>query len=101
MDTDMIRKLYLIGFGNLIDTFSTLYLYQTGMFEELNPFMALLLQKPFLFAIIKISVMTIILVRLWQVREDKKSKIAINIGCWIYGLIALYYAILIVLFKTI
>jgi hypothetical protein len=101
MDTDMMKKLYFIGLGNLIDTIATLSLYQTGMFEELNPFMAKLLQNPFIFAIVKIGVMTIILIRLWQVREDKKSKIAINIGCWIYGLIALYYAILIVLFKTI
>lgn len=94
-------KLLFIWLCNLIDTISTLSLYKTGMFEELNPFMAKLLQNPFLFGIVKIGVITIILIRLWQVREDKKSKIAINIGCWIYGLIALYYAILIVLFKTI
>lgn len=94
-------KLYLIGLGNLVDTLATLHLYRTRMFEELNPIMALLLQNPFPFAIIKISVMTLILLRLWQVREDKKSKIAINIGCWIYGLIALYYAILIVLLPPI
>lgn len=95
------QKILFIWICNLIDTISTLCLYETGMFEELNPFMALLLQNPLLFAIVKIGVMTILLIRLWQVREDKKSKIAINIGCWIYGLIALYYAILIVLFKTI
>ena len=95
------RKLLFIWICNLIDTISTLSLYKTGMFEELNPFMTLLLQNPFIFAVVKIGVITIILIRLWQVREDKKSKIAINIGCWIYGLIALYYAILIVLFKTI
>ena len=94
-------KLLLIWLCNLIDTFATLCLYQTGMFEELNPVMALLLHHPFLFTIIKISVITIVLLRLWKEREDKKAQIAINVGCWIYGLVALYYAILIILFKTI
>lgn len=96
-----MKKLLLIWVGNLIDTISTLCLYQTGMFKELNPFVAILLQNPFVFGVVKISVITIILIRLWQVREDKKPKVAINIGCWIYGLIALYYAILIVLFDAI
>lgn len=93
-----IRKYAIVGLGNLIDTVATLYLYQTGMFEELNPFMAVLLQNPFIFAVVKIGVITAILIRLWKEREDKKAQIAINIGCWIYGLIALYYAILIVLY---
>lgn len=84
-------KFYFIWICNLVDTVATLSLYETGLFEELNPFMAYLLQTPFLFGVVKISVITIILLRLWQVREEKKAKIAINIGCWIYGFIALYY----------
>jgi formate-dependent nitrite reductase membrane component NrfD len=101
MDTDMMKKLYLIGFGNLIDTFATLYLYQTGMFVELNPVMAFFLRNPFIFAVVKIGVITAILIRLWKEREHKYPQIAINIGCWIYGLIAVYYAILLVLFHAI
>lgn len=97
----MIKKLYFIGLGNLIDTFSTLYLYQTGMFVELNPVMAFFLQNPFIFAVVKIGLITGILVRLWKEREHKYSKIAMNIGCWIYGLIAIYYAILLVIHHTI
>lgn len=91
-------KLYSIGFGNLVDTVATLYLYQTGLFVELNPVMAFFLQNPVIFAIVKIGLITAIIIRLWKEREDKKAQIAINIGCWIYGLIALYYAILIVLY---
>jgi hypothetical protein len=97
----MIKKLYLIGFGNLVDTVATLYLYQTGMFVELNPVMAFFLQNPFIFAVVKIGLITAILIRLWKEREDKKAQIATNIGCWIYGLIAIYYAILLVLFHAI
>lgn len=96
-----MKKIYLIGLGNLIDTIATLCLYQTGMFVELNPVMAFFLQNPFIFAVVKIGVITGILIRLWQEREDKKSQIAMNIGCWIYGLIALYYAVLLVLFHAI
>ena len=89
------QKLFFIGICNLIDTISTLCLYQTGMFEELNPFMAVLLQNPVIFAIVKIGLITAIVIRLWKEREDKKAQIAINIGCWIYGLIALYYAFIV------
>lgn len=94
-------KLYLIGLGNLIDTLATLYLYQTGMFVELNPVMAFFLQNPFIFAVVKVGVITTILIRLWKEREHKYSQIAMNIGCWIYGLIAVYYAIMLVLFHAI
>ena len=94
-------KLIFIWTCNLIDTIATLYLYQTGMFKELNPFMALLLQNPFLFGVVKVSIISIVLVRLWQAQEDEKAQIAINVGCWIYGLIALYYVIQLIIFYVI
>ena len=94
-------KLITIWLGNLIDTIATITLYQTGMFVELNPVMAALLQNPVLFGVIKISIISTILIRLNKEKEDRKAQIAINIGCWIYGLIALYYAILVALYLTI
>lgn len=94
-------KLLFIWTCNLIDTISTLSLYKTGMFEELNPFMTLLLKNPSLFGVVKVSVISIVLVRLWKTQEDEKAQIAINVGCWIYGLIALYYVIPLIIFYVI
>lgn len=93
-----MQKLLIIWFGNLIDTIATLTLYQTGMFVELNPVMAALLQNPVLFGVVKIGLISLILIKLYKEQNDRKAQIAINIGCWIYGLIALYYAILVALF---
>lgn len=84
-------KLAFIWLCNLIDTLATLHFFNTGMFVELNPFMAFLLKNPIVFAIVKIGAMTVILVRLWSVKEDRRAKIAMNVGCWIYGVIAAYY----------
>lgn len=96
-----MKKLIFIWICNLIDTVSTLILIRTGMFVEVNPLMALLLQNPFLFVLVKISVMTIVLLYLWKQKEHKKAQFVMNVGCWIYGLLAFYYTIIGILYQTI
>jgi high-affinity K+ transport system ATPase subunit B len=88
-----MKKYIFIGLCNLIDVASTLYLCLTQSFVELNPIVNVLLQKPIIFVIVKIGLITLILIRLWKDREEKGVKIIINIGCLLYELIALYYAV--------
>lgn len=90
-------KLVFIWICNLIDIVSTLILVRTGMFVEVNPLMALLLQTPFLFVIVKLGVMTAVVLYLWKQKEHKKARFVINVGCWIYGLIAAYYSVIFLL----
>lgn len=87
----MRTRLTIAGIGNLIDTISTIYLYNLG-FTEANPIMAQLLNYPILFALVKLSTMTVILVWLWRERESKYARIAAVVSAVLYGLIALYYA---------
>ena len=86
-----MKKYISIGLCNLIDTIATLYLCRTCAFLEVNPFMAILLQRPVMFAMVKIILISAVLIRLWYSQEDKKAQVAVNIGCWMYGLIASYY----------
>ena len=88
-----MKKYIAIGCFNIIDIIATLYLCYKEAFVEINPFIAFLLQYPILFVVVKIGLMTIVLVRLWNGREDKRVNIVINIGYYLYGILCLYYLI--------
>ena len=86
-----MKKYIAIGCFNIMDIIATLYLCYKEAFVELNPFVAILLKNPILFVIVKIGLMTIVLVRLWNGREDKRVNIVINFGFYLYGLLCMYY----------
>lgn len=90
----MKLRLIIAYFGNIIDTLATLYFINKG-FIEINFLMALLINIPWLFVIIKIGVMTIIIIRLWMCRENKYAQIASWIVMILYGIISIYYGIII------
>jgi Na+/pantothenate symporter len=94
----MKKRLTLAWFCNLIDTFATLYLCGNGYATEINPFMRILLVNPIVFAIVKISLITLVLFWLWRERASKYAVIASYIACFIYGALALYYAVIFILF---
>lgn len=83
--------------GNIIDTAATLYLADKG-FIEANPFMGMLLQTPCMFALVKISLMTIVVIRLWTCRENKYARIASWVGAVVYGALSLYYVVMIAVY---
>ena len=89
-----MKTLLSIGItGNLIDTIATLILYHKHGYTEANPIMAILVRTPWLFATVKIVVMTIIAVWLWRNKEYKNAQAAAWIIAIVYGLIAIYYGI--------
>ena len=88
-----MKPLIIAYIGNIIDTAATLYLYSKGGLE-INPFMALLLKSPWMFAVVKISIMSILVMRLWACREDKTAKIAAWVAAAIYGALSLYYCVI-------
>ena len=83
--------------GNIIDTAATLYLADKGFFEA-NPIMASLLGTPFMFALVKISVMTILVIRLWTCRENKYARAASWVAAAVYGALSLYYGVMIAIY---
>lgn len=89
-----MKPLIIAYLGNIIDTAATLYLADKG-FIEANPFMALLLKSPWLFAAVKISIMTLLVIRLWTCRENKRARIAAWVAAVVYGMLALYYGVII------
>ena len=93
----MKKPLIIAYLGNIIDTVATLYLYSKGG-RELNPFMAMLLQSPWMFAVVKISVVTIIVIRLWTCRESKNAQIAAWVAAAIFGALSLYYGVMIAIY---
>lgn len=86
----MKTPLIIAGIGNLIDMVSTLSLSRQG-YEEANPFMAVLLPHPVLFATVKIGAMTLALWILWRNRESQLARITAWFAAGLYGLISVYY----------
>lgn len=84
----MTPLLIIAGLGNFIDTLSTLYLYGLG-YVEANPVMALLLPHPWLFVLVKLTVMTALLLWLWK----RRAKSAATVAAVVYGAVAMYYGI--------
>lgn len=89
-----MRSYISLGIFNLIDVIATICFYNTGMFVELNPFMAYLLNNPILFVITKIGVMAFLLLWLWKERASRYANIAVRIGLVMYGIIAAYYGLI-------
>ena len=88
-----MKPLIIAYLGNIIDTVATLYLADKG-FIEANPFMASLLQTPCMFALVKISIMTIVVIRLWICRGNKNARIASWVAAAIFGALSLYYCVI-------
>lgn len=88
----METRLSIAGIGNLIDTAATIYLTQKG-YTEANPAMAAMLDRPVLFAAVKIVAMTALLLFLWHRREDRHAKLLATIAAVVYGSIAVYYGV--------
>jgi hypothetical protein len=86
----MKTRLTIAGIGNLIDTAATIYLTQKG-YTEANPVMAAMLDRPVLFAAVKIVTMTAVLLFLWHNREDRHAKPLATMVAVVYGAIAVYY----------
>lgn len=84
--------IYLITafMGNLIDTIATLYLSNRG-YTELNPILGHLLAYPGLFAGVKITAMTAVLLFLWKNREDRHAKPLAIFAAAVYGAVSVYY----------
>lgn len=89
----MKTRLSIAFIGNLVDTVSTIILHHKYGFVEGNPAMAWLLQYPWLFASVKMVVMTAVLFWLWCNKESKYAKIASWIAAAVYWAIAIYYGI--------
>ena len=83
--------LILLSICNLIDTIATLYFTTMHDFIELNPVMNKLLQRPFLFVVVKLGIVAVVIYRLWVCRQDKLAQIAAVILAVFYGAIAIYY----------
>ena len=92
-----MKPLIIAYIGNIIDTAATLYLMDKG-FIEVNPFMAMLLQSPFIFALVKIGVMTLLALRLWACRENKYARIAAWVAAVFFGALSLYYGVIIAIY---
>ena len=91
----MKLRLLIAYFGNIIDTISTLYLINKG-YTEINPIMAKLLKFPWLFALVKIGIMTAIVARLWACRYNTNAQIVSWVAAIIYGAISIYYGIILI-----
>jgi hypothetical protein len=93
----MKLRLIIAYLGNIVDIVSTLFLINKGGFTEANPFMNFLLSYPWLFIIVKVLIMTAVVLRIWICREDRDAIIASWVAAVIYGLLAIYYAIILIL----
>jgi hypothetical protein len=92
----MKPRLIAIYAFNLIDIIATLITTHNG-FEEANPAMALLLQSPVLFAVVKFVVASLVICWLWFRRQYKLANIATWIVFIMYGVLSLYYAVIFVM----
>ena len=92
----MKLRLIIAFIGNLIDVIATLYLTHLG-YAEANLVMAQLLCQPGLFILIKITLMAIALLWIWKRQGDQLANAASWIAAIMYGAIAIYYAIFVVI----
>ena len=87
----MKSRLIATGVFNLLDTIATLVTTQNG-FVEVNPVAAFLLQSPVLFAAVKFAAGLVVVCWLWHNRVHRLARVASWIVFIMYGLLALYYA---------
>ena len=85
-------RLTIAGIGNLIDTAATIYLTQKG-YTEANPAMAAMLDRPVLFAAVKIVTMTALLLFLWYHRDEKHAKFLATMAAVVQGILTVYYVV--------
>jgi hypothetical protein len=88
----MKTRLIISYIGNIIDLIATIYLSRLG-FYEVNPFMRPLLDHPWLFTAVKILAMTLVCLFLWKRREDRHALPLATLAAVVYGLIAAYYIV--------
>ena len=88
----MKLRLVIAYVGNIIDTIATLHLTEQG-FYEVNPFMRPLLDCPWLFVAVKLLAMTWVCLFLWKRREDRHALPLATFAAVVYGLIAVYYMV--------
>lgn len=88
----MKLRLSIAYIGNIIDLIATIYLSRMG-FYEVNPFMRPLLACPWLFTAVKILAMTLVCLFLWKRREDRHAIPLATFAAAVYGLIATYYMV--------
>jgi hypothetical protein len=87
----MKTKLIIAYIGNIIDVVATLILTQYYGFVEINPFMAWMLQWPFLAMSFKMMIMTGIVQYIYCAKKDKYTEMMANIVMIMYGGLGLYY----------
>ena len=88
----MKARLIATAVFNIIDIIATLVTTQSG-FVEVNPVAALLLNEPNVFAFVKFTIVTALLLYLWANRQHRLARVASWIAFSMYGLLALYYAV--------
>lgn len=91
----MKTRLIIAWIGNLIDMVATLHLSGLG-FREVNPIMRPLLAYPWLFALVKLSGMTAVLLFLWIRRDDRHALPLATYAAVVNGLVATYYFVIFV-----
>ena len=87
----MKARLIAIYVFNLIDIIATLTTTQSG-FVEINPVAALLLQSTVLFVEVKFAAGLLVVCWLWHNRSHRLARLASWIVFIMYGVVALYYA---------
>lgn len=88
----MKARLIATAVFNIIDIIATLITTQNG-FVEVNPVAALLLNEPNIFLFVKFTLVTALLLYLWVNRQHRLARVASWIAFSMYGLLALYYAV--------
>jgi hypothetical protein len=88
----MITILIVTFFFNLFDTIITLIVTQRG-YIELNPVTRILLYNPTLFAVVKISLVSLALWWLYLHRNERLARVAIWCAFGIYCAVMVHYCI--------
>lgn len=77
---------------NMLDIVFTVAMIELGFAVEANPFMLSLLEKShFLFAFVKISLVSLCIYLLWKLRNFKIARQAATLCFLIYGLLICYH----------
>lgn len=90
----MILRLFIAFIGNLIDMIATLYLVNCG-YHEANFVMRSCLHYPPFFIFIKLILMSYVVYKLWQERNNKIAILLSYFAAIVYGFLSIYYFIFI------
>lgn len=85
-------KYLILWLFNLFDAIATLYFISKGMIEA-NPIMAVLLNCPPLFVIVKMSVVTFGCLILYKHQYIQLARIGSNICLCVYGCLTIYHIV--------